>query len=162
MKIRSILISILLVLGFVAPASAGQLADYGGSKVNVPTPDGWPTAGDAPLVMAASPAKDAVILYAVSEAADLGKAIKGLEGILSKHVTKIKLGKNAKGQVNGMNALMAKGKGKGTEGKDLGIAVVILETPSKKALIVVAVVEAAKKDAYKPLFEQLINGIKPM
>lgn len=162
MKLRSFFLSILIVLGLVAPASAGLLADYGGSKVNVPTPDGWPSAGEAPLVMTASPAKDAVILYAVSDAADIGKAIKGLEGILGKHVTSIKLGKNAKAKVNGMNALMAKGKGKGTEGKDLGIAVVILETPSKKALIVVGVVEAAKKDAYKPLFEQIINGIKPL
>lgn len=161
---RSILLSFLLVLGLVSHAFAGNLAGPPGSGVRVYVPDGWKTTTTGTdkdgVLLAMEPREEAMLMYALADAKDLAKAVKGLDAFLGKFITGGKMTKAGKIKLNGMNALASKGTGK-VEGKTVAIAVFIVETPTGKALFTVGIVDDAKKDAYKATLDQVIAGLRP-
>jgi hypothetical protein len=161
---QRIVITLLTLVALSSTAFAEDRAGPAGSQVQIRVPTGWKTSEVARdgenFVVSLSPDGEASVMYAVAEAANLQKAVKSLDAFLGKIVTGAKMGKTKKVSLNGMKALMAKGKGK-VQGAEVGIAVVIAETPSGKALFVIGLVNAAKLDAYKKTLEEVLAGIKP-
>lgn len=164
-RIIPVALALCALIATVATAAADDRPGPPGSGVQVRVPTGWKTsavgkAGEGFLV-SLSPDEEASVMFAVAEAANLQKAVKSLDAFLGKFVTGAKMSKPKKVDVNGMPGLMAKGVGKVAAG-DVGIAVIIAQTPTGKALFVIGLVNAAKKAAYKATMQEVMAGVRPV
>lgn len=153
-----------LMLVCALGSAAAERKTVLGSGVAFDVPTGWRSAeksvdGEA-LVVALSPDEEASVIFAVSEAANADKAIRALDGALAKFVSGAKLQKARKAKLNGMRALVMGGSG-AVNGSPVKLAVTIVETPTKKVLFVIGLVNAAKAKAYRKTLDELLAGIKP-
>jgi hypothetical protein len=165
MKLSLIALAVVMAVSMPALAEKKQVSS---AKVEFEVPTGWKATGkgDAKegVLVAVSPDQEASIIFAVSEAENMEKAIKALDAMLGKVVINAKTAKAGKVTVNGMEGLAAKGAAQ-VKVKDKAIdvktAVLILKTKANKILFVIGIVNAAKKDAYKATFDEVIKSIKP-
>jgi hypothetical protein len=161
---RTIMLAFVTLVALTAPAIAGVQPGPPGSKIEVWVPDGWAVDKQAKdgegVLVALEPAGDAMLLFALADAANADKAINSVKGLLGQFITSIKLGKASKTTLNGMAARTVKGSGK-IDGKKVTIAVAIVQTPTDQVLIGVGVVQKAKEKAHKATLKKVLAGIKP-
>lgn len=164
---RLIGLSVLAVL-CLAGTAFGADVPYEPGKVSVFVPEGWTQAsqedkktGQAMLV-AADPTQNAGLVFAVMNAANLKKAMKGLDKHLKQSLTKIKKGKFKKVDVNGMKGTMADGTAVTKDGKAVSMFLILAETPNKKVLLVLGMVATDKKADFADAAKQVLAGIKPL
>jgi len=162
----SMLASLILAVGLVGTAEAGD-NPYPPGAVTVWTPDDWTTkaAGDEKGAMLVSVNADqsAGVFVTVTDAKDVKKAQKLLKKLLKPVLTKPKLGKAKVIELNGMKGVVIDGKAKTKDaGKKVGIRVILVETPAKKALLFVGLADEEKFAANKDTLVKIIDGIKPL
>ena len=164
---RLIGLAVLAVMCLAGTAFAADVP-YEPGKVSVFVPDGWTQATkDDPktkqaMLVAADPTQNAGLVFVVLNAANLKKAMKGLDKELKKSLTKIKKGKFKKVDVNGMPGMAADGTAKTKDGKDISMFLILAETPNKKVLLVLGMVATDKKADFAEAGKQVLAGIKPL
>lgn len=167
---RSILVSMLaslaLVVGLGGRAFAGDYP-YEPGGITVSTPDSWKTQanGDAKGagLVTINADQSAAVIITVTSAKDLKKAQKMLKKSLAPYLTKPKMGKGKTIDLNGLKGFEFDGKAKAKDtGKDVGVLIMLLETPTHKALLLIGLAEADKFDANKADLMSIIQSIKPL
>lgn len=158
---RSMMISafsFLLAVG--TPALAKDFA-VPGTKLTAYIPDGWKlsAAGDE-LLIAESPKEDeAAFLFAKVDGKSADQAVAGLDELIAKIVSDVKVTKAGKTTLNGMPAIAITGTGK-ADGKTALLMAVIVEAAPEKYLFTIGIVDAAKKAAYKATLDKVLGGIR--
>lgn len=161
---NSLIASFVLVLALSFAAHAKSVPGPAGSQVSIEVPDNFKSQGaekDGEGVMVAlSPKEDCMFLWALAKVENFDKATAALDGVLGKFVKDVKVDKAAKSTVNGMPAVAISGSGT-VEGKAATLAVVIVQTTPKTALLTIGIVETANKAAYKDTLKKVLAGIRP-
>jgi hypothetical protein len=152
----------LAVLTLAAPLAHAEVKTFPAAKIQLDVPAGWTADTKESKMMLVDPKNEVRFIIAVTEASDLGKAAAGLDAQLGKVATdmKWKAEKPAPIKHNGMDGFANKGTAK-LNGKDVETAVLVLMTPSGKALLVFGAVLAAKKADHKATVDTFVQSIKP-
>jgi hypothetical protein len=113
-------------------------------------------------MVAVSPKEDAMFVWAISSTDSVDAAMQGVEALLSPHIKDAKFTKQSKSKLNGMPALILEATAKrSTNGKPVKAGMLIIQTPSKKVLVVVGMFETAQEKAYAATVKKVLAGIKP-
>lgn len=156
--------------GAAPPAGGPTVVPYEPANIQVSIPAGWTSAaqedkasGQAILV-AQSADQEAGLVYAVIDAKNLQKAMKGLDKKLKEQLTGIKKGKFKKVKLNGMAGMSADGSAKTKDGKDVAMFLLLIQ-PLKvkgKIVLVLGMVNAAKKADFLEPMKGALAGIQPL
>ena len=156
----SLSIALSLVLG--GPALAKEYPTPDG-KAAVYAPDGFSIKkakdGSEGVLIATSKAEDCVFMYAAVKGENLDQAVAAFDKIIDRVVKGAKADKAEKTTLNGMPALAVVGSGTAA-GKPVTIAAVVVQTTPTHALVVVGIVETAKKAQYKPELKKVLASIR--
>jgi len=163
---NALIVSLFCIIASTVSASADEVPGPAGSGVRVFAPNGFKLDaaeknGEA-LMIAVSPKEDAMFVWAVVNAANLDAALQGVEGLLAPHVKDAKITKQSTSKLNGMPALMLEATAtRTTNGKPVKAGLVIAQTPTKKVLITVGLIETSQEKAYAATIKKVLAGIKP-
>jgi predicted Zn-dependent protease len=156
--IGSIFAAVLLV---VAPALAETTLTNEAAQVTISVPKGWKSQKDGEAITLMDKEEDTAVAFAVVDAADLKLAGKRLEKYLAKKVKKLTWEKEEKVTINGMKGVALEGDGR-IEGKDVDLAVLVLDTPNPdKDLFVIGIAEDDVLDQHKDEIKYIFKNIKP-
>jgi hypothetical protein len=159
--VNALAVSLVLCSSLVAGSAWAEVKTLPGANVSMDVPSGWTSKSDADMTIITDPTQEAAFIIVVSEAADLKASVAGLDAKLAKVLTDVKwAGKPKAIKLNGMDGIKNEGSGK-VSGKPTDLGLIVLTTPSKKALVVVAAVESSKKAAHGAEIKAVANSIKP-
>jgi predicted Zn-dependent protease len=152
---------VLLVTFSAAPAFA-EVKTHPTAKVSMDVPDGWKMGGKGDTVTVTEPKGELAFILMVSEAADFQKSVTALDAQVAKVASDIKWAQKepTPTKLNGMDGIMNKGSAK-VQGTPADLGLLVLKTPSGKALLVLAVVDSSKKEAHKDEAKAFVESIKP-
>jgi hypothetical protein len=155
----------VLAVSVTAGAAALAWADtktHAAAGISIWVPDTWKSSTKEGVLTIVDPKDEAAVTFVVVPGDTLKAAIGRLDVELAKFAGDVKVkGKPEELKINGMDALAIKATGD-AKGVPVGIMVVIVKTPTGKALLAVALVEAAKLDKHKPMFAEIFNSLKPL
>jgi len=145
-----------------AAEARAEVKVHKAAQVSIDIPTGWSMqAPDEQTLILMDPKQDVLIRLAVVEAADAEKAVNVTDAQVKQFVQDVKWGDKAKPtELNGLKGLRLKGEGK-IQGKPVDLGVLILGTPSKKVLLVLALIDHATVAAHDAEITGFINSIKP-
>ena len=153
----SVLAAVVLV---VTPVLAETITNDV-AKVTISVPKGWKTQKDGEAITLMDKEEDTAVAFAVVDAADLKLAGKRLEKYLAKKVKKLTWEKEEKVTINGMKGIALEGDGR-IEGKDVDLAVLVLDTPNPdKDLFVIGIAEDDVLEQHKDEIKFIFKNIKP-
>ena len=101
-----------------------------------------------------------MFIVRVLEAAELKKAIDEVDKGIAKQVENAKWAGKKEDTLNGMGALKMLGSGT-VKGKPVDLGLVLIETPSKKVLMVLLLLDHANAAAHKAEIDAFLTSIKP-
>jgi hypothetical protein len=162
-SLRTLAIALVVLSSLLAGSALAETKTHPTAKVSLDIPSGWATKSDANTMIVTDPTTDLAFILVVSDAADLKKSFAGVDKMLDNVITDLKWPSPPKAmKLNGMNGLKNEGtaKAKGS-GQPASLGLFIVETPAKKALVVVAVVETTKLAAHKAEIKAFMNSLKP-
>lgn len=152
----------LTALAFVTSASFAKTYPHQGAKVSVNVPSSWKVDGDDSSLTAESKDGAAALMFMVLEAESLDAALEGLDQELSKIITNFKEdGEPSEVSVRGMPGVAVDGEGT-IEGKRAKIGLLVLKSPSGKAVLVLGAVEKSKWSKHKKVIERILKSLKPI
>jgi hypothetical protein len=158
--IHKLAISLAVLSAFAGSASA-EVKTHPTAKVSIDIPSNWTSKSDGDVMMVTDPTQDVAFIIVVAELADLNSAVAGLDKKLAGTLTDVKwAGKPQDMALNGMKGIKNQGTGK-VNGKPADLGLIVVKTPAKKAFLVVAAVDSAKKAAHKDEIKAVLNSIKP-
>ena len=160
---KRILMLALAVLALGALPAFAEVKTHPGAKVSLDVPAGWKmdSHGDNAMTIM-EPNGDVTFFLVVLDQGDIQKAATALDKEVAKIATDVKWAseKPASQKLNGMDALYNKATAK-IKGKDAELGVILVKTPTGKALLILGGIDASKKDAHKDEVKKFIESIKP-
>jgi predicted Zn-dependent protease len=156
---------VMLVLASMAVGASAR-ADtkiHKAAQVSVDVPAGWKfQAPDDNTMVLLDPKEDVLFRLIVIDAGDLEKAMKITDAQVKQVAQDVKWDDKGKPtKLNGMDAMTLEGKGT-IKGKPVDLGVLIVQTPSKKVLMVLGLIDHAKMDAHKAEVQGFLGSIKPV
>ena len=161
---RHILIAGLtaMLLLVTAPAQMAEVLPHEGAGVKVWVPDNWAKDGDEDSLIVNDPNEEIMFAFLVVDASETEAALEALETELSEIVSNVQTEDDGEEiQLNGMDGFVLDGTGS-VEGTPVELGVMLLETPSGKVLMVLAIVEASKAGKHEGTVEKIMKRIKPL
>lgn len=159
--------SATVLLGGLVFAAAVNLAradtkTHKTAGVSIWVPDTWKSVAKKDVLTIMDPKEEVAVTFAVVPGDDLKGALERLDAELAKFAKDVTVaGKPAESKINGMDALLIKATGT-VKGNPVGLAVVIVRTPTDKALLALAVADATKLEIHKPMLGEIFNSLKPL
>lgn len=153
----------LLVLVLVAGAAGADVYKSKTGKVSIRVPKKWPANVKDDLIRAASPNNEVAFVFWVVDSPDLKSALSKLEGELYSSIQGLKwVDQTKKLTVNKLPGTWVEGVGVSSRSTQLDVIVFVAgPTPSKKGVILLAVVDHDKYEANRPAIQSIFSSLKP-
>lgn len=153
-------IVILAVTGIAGVAGADVYKSKAG-KVSIDIPKKWQVMAQDELVRAASPNNDVAVVLWVVESGDVKAALKKLEGELYSAVQSLRwVDRTKKLKVNKVAGTWVEGVGVSSRSTQLDVIAFIAETPTKKGVILLAVVDHDKYETNRSAIQSIFGTLK--
>lgn len=160
-----IALPVFTFLSFVAVAAQAETLKLDAAKVSVEAPAGWKVDEKPDRVSIVGPNEEVAFLILIMDGAtdDQKKAAAAkADQILNTIAKDVKwAGDWKRVQTNGMPTSANKAKAS-MAGKDSRIAVLMIDSPSKKSVVFIAAVDATKEKDYMGSLKSFIDNIKPL
>lgn len=145
----------------VSFASAEKHSHPGG-KVEIDIPGTWKVEKRDSMLVGRSKDDAVGLVFWIVDSPNVDQAVAKLDKALAGKITDWKWPKKPQKTVlNGMKGIKNVGTAK-ANGKDAHVMVAVLGTPTKKGVIVVGVIDAAKVTEHKAELENIFASLKPM
>lgn len=159
---RKVIGPLALALALVAAPALAETFTHKVAKVTFEIPDNWKSKGDGDSLTVMDKKEDTAVAFVLVDSEDLKTASKRLDKNLSKKIKNLTWKKEEKVNINGMKGIALEGDGE-SEGKNIDLAVIVLDTPNPdKDLFVIAIAEDAVLAQHKAEIKGIFNSIKPM
>ena len=159
---RKLITSFFLTVTLVAAPAFAETITHDVAQVSIGVPKGWKVKKDGEALTLMDKDEDTAVAFAVVDASDLKEAAKRVEKSLEKKIKKLKWEKEEKVTINGMKGVALDGDGR-LDGKDVDLAVLVLDTPNdKKDLFVIAIAEDDVLDKHKDEIKFVFKNLKPI
>lgn len=157
---RKLLPFVLAAVLVAAPAFAETIT-HDVAQVSIGVPKGWKVKKNGQALTLADAKEDAAVAFAVVDSDDLKHAAKRMEKHLAAKVKGLKWTKEEKVTINGMKGVALDGDGT-IDGKNVDLAVVVLDTPNPdKDLFVIAVAEDEMLAKHREEIKFVFKNLKP-
>ncbi len=152
----------LLILLVVAGVAGADVHKSKAGKVSVDIPKKWTVDAKDELVRAVSPSGDVALVLWIVESADLKAALTKLEGELYSSVMGLRwVDRTKKLTVNKIKGTWVEGVGVSSRQTQLDVIVFVAgPTPTKKGVILMAVVDHDKYEANRPAIQSIFGTLK--
>lgn len=156
---RLLLVCLLLLLPGIAGADVYK---SNAGKVSVTIPKKWQVDAKDELVRAVSPNNEVAVILWVVESPDVKAALTKLEGELYSAIQGLKwIDRTKKLKVNKLKGTWVEGVGVSSRSTQLDVIVFVAgPTPSKKGVILVAVVDHDKYEANRSAIQSIFGTLK--
>ena len=152
----------LVTIAFITTAGYAKWYPHQQAKVSVDIPEKWKVEGDENTLSAESKDGAAALMFMVLEAESLDAALESLDQELGKIIKDFKEeGEPQEITVKGMKAISADGNGI-IEGKPAKIGLLVIQSPSGKAVLVLGAVQATKWAKHKKAITKIMKSLKPI
>jgi hypothetical protein len=153
----------LLVLLVVAGVAGADVYKSQAGKVSISVPKKWPANVKDDLIRAASPNNEVAFVFWVVDSPDLKEALTKLEGELYSSIQGLRwVDKTKKLTVNELPGTWVEGVGVSSRSTQLDVIVFVAgPTPTKKGVILLAVVDHDKYEANRPAIQSIFSTLKP-
>ncbi|HEY8072579.1 MAG TPA: hypothetical protein VIF62_00675 [Labilithrix sp.] len=159
---RSIFSFAVAAFVIATPALAGETLTNQAARVTVTVPDNWKAKPNGEELTLMDKKEDTAVALTLIDSGDLKDASKRLGASLSSKIQKLVWIKEEKVDVNGMKGIELIGDGR-LDGKDIDLAVLILDTPNPdKDLLVLAIAEDAVLAKHKGEIKFVFRNLKPI
>lgn len=158
---RSLLVAAALCAG-AASASARTVTSRTG-QVAVDLPNTWNVErlDKDTMVIATEPAGEAVLLFWIVDQGDVRMAVRLLDKEAAKMATKVRWKAGPTDvEVHGMRGIARKGRAT-LDGRRMHTGVVVLRTRNGKGLIVLGMLEGAKRKQHKTEMANILTSLRP-
>ncbi len=154
-----------IAFGFACLWAADARAEvkvHKAGQVSVDVPTGWSLqAPDENTMIVMDPKQDVLVRLAIVDAADTEKAVNVTEAQVRQFVQDVKWSdKHTPIKLNGMNGIRLEGSG-AIKGKPVDLGVLLVESPSKKVVLVLVLIDHATVAAHKAEVSAFLNSLKP-
>ena len=140
---------------------AGDVRVHDEAGIELTVPSGWMSDGGADDLTIADPDDRCAITFIVMDASDLSDALSALDDELATYVEDLSMDDPSETTVNGMDAVFVDGTGY-ADGVDVDVGVMVVITPTGKALLVFGMVEAAYAADYEVDIDNVMNSLRPL
>jgi hypothetical protein len=132
------------------------------AKVSIDIPKGWQVDAKDDLVRAASANNEVALIMLVVDTPDVKEALTRLEGELYSSIKNLKwVDKTKKLTVNKLAGTWVEGVGVSSRATSLDVVVFVAGTPTKKGVILFAVVDHDKYEANRRAIQSIFGTLKP-
>jgi predicted Zn-dependent protease len=158
-------VGLVLCAGVVgaAGAAAAETKTHKEAGITIWVPDTWKSTSKADVLTIMDVKEEVAVTFVVLPADSMKVALAKLDEELAKFVTDIdtKGAKPKEKKINGMDAVLLDAVGK-VGGKPVDIGVIILKTPTGKALFVLGIIEHDKLAEHSAMLKEVFNSLKPI
>ncbi len=159
---RKLVASFAIAASLVAVPALAETLTHKVAKVSIEVPASWHSTKDGDVLTLSDKNDDVAASFVVVDAGSLKKAVKAAEKELAKKIKNLTFGKTETVKINGMEGVAVDGDGR-LDGKDIDLAIVVLDTPNdEKDLMIIALGEDAKLAAHKKEVKYLFEHITPL
>ena len=149
---------ILLLAGGVAGADVHKSK---AGKVSIDVPKKWTVDAKDELIRAVSPNSEVAFVFWVVDSPDVKAAVTKLEGELYSSIQGLKwVDRTKKLTVNKIKGTWVEGVGTSSRQTQLDVIVFVAKTPTKKGVILMAVVDHDKYEANRPAIQSIFGTLK--
>ena len=129
------------------------------ARIKVWIPQNWAIESDRDSLTANDPKEESLVSFIVFDASVFDTVIDTMDEELRKMMTKIRNnGEAQRTNINGMPAVVQDGTGRiDDQNVDWGIA--IIKTPSKKVMMVMAIMETSKAKKHQPNIDKIMQSL---
>lgn len=160
---RPSMVRVLCVLCLFVTVAGATVYPSKAGKVSIDVPKKWNVTAKDELIRASSENNEIAFVFWVVESADVKAALTKLESELYSSIKGLKWVNNMKTiKVRGMPATWVEGVGVSSRATQLDVLVLVAgPTPSKKGVVLLAVVDHDKLAAHKKLIKSIFETLKP-
>jgi hypothetical protein len=144
-----------------APATTGSVIKIEDGGIQFTAPKGFKISKDGEDTAVTTEDEGVETRFSVPESGDYEMAVKDAAKELDEYISDVKMGKEEKGTVDGMELTSIKGSGKDSDGKEVQFALQILKTP-KKPVLMITYAEAASLTKHAADLDGFYKSIKKM
>lgn len=132
------------------------------AKVSIDIPKTWTVDAKDELIRAASANGEVAFVMLVVDSPDLRKALERLEGELYSSIKGLKwVDRTKKIKVNKLAGTWVEGVGVSSRSTQLDVIVFVAGSPTKKGVILLAVVDHDRYEANRPAIQSIFGTLKP-
>jgi hypothetical protein len=159
---RKLFASFFLAASLIAVPALAETLTHKVAKVSIGVPANWHSSKDGDVLTLSDKNDDVAASFVVVDSGSIKKAAKAAGKELAKKIKDLKLGKEEKININGMEGVMVDGDGR-LNGKDIDLAIIVIDTPNDdKDLMIIALGEDEKIAKHKKEIKYLFDHIEPL
>ena len=154
------LIALVLASAAIAGTAQAEVKTHKAAQVSLDVPAGWKGQGDENNMVLLDPKEEVMFVLRIVEGSELQKALNDADVFIAKQIEKPTWKDKKDVKLNGMNSITREGTGT-YKGKPVDVGVLVIATPSKKFLLVLALIDHSAAAAHKTEVRAFVNSIKP-
>ncbi|MFI5297188.1 MAG: hypothetical protein ACHREM_03745 [Polyangiales bacterium] len=162
MRIRLPFASLLLAATLVAIPALADTITHKVAMISIDVPDNWKSEKDGDLITLTDKHEDVAVAFIVVDSGAVKSPTKAAKRALKDKIKNLTFKDEEKVDINGMEGHAVTGDGT-MDGKDMDLAVLVLDTPNEdKDLVIIALAEDAKLAKHMKEVQHIFKHLKPM
>jgi len=158
---RTLLALLIVALVGTGTAAGADVYKSKAGKLSIEIPKKWSVKAQDELVRAESPNGEVAVVLWVVDSADVKDALKKLEGELYSAIQSLRwVDKTKKLKVNKIAGTWVEGVGVSSRSTQLDVIAFVAATPTKKGVILLAVVEHDKYEGNRSAIQSIFGTLK--
>jgi len=160
MRRLAILLMALFVFSLAGSAAFAEERVHEEAKVKLWIPDNWKAEDGDDMLVITDPKEECMMMFMMLDVGSLEKAVDQLAEELSKVVKDLEAeGEAEETKVNGLDVVQLSAKGT-VEGKAVDLGIMVILTPTGKAMLVFGMAETAKFQKHSKTIAKVMKSIK--
>ncbi|HEX5060377.1 MAG TPA: hypothetical protein VFV99_13510 [Kofleriaceae bacterium] len=151
----------LVIVALICGVAGADVYKSKAGRVSIEVPKKWSVMAQDDLVRGASPNNEVAVVMWIVDSAEVKDALKKLEGELYSAIQGLRwIDKTKKLKVNKIAGTWVEGVGVSSRSTQLDVIAFVAATPTKKGVIVLAVVDHDKYEANRSAIQSIFGTLK--